>query len=129
MCGAMAGVIYIAFYRSFNPSAGQLRELDAIAAVIIGGGSVFGGYGTILGSLAGAGVITLIRSLLSLQYRLSNGEIFVLPPQWLNVFIGTILIIAVIGDIWLRQHNIVGVWLSALGRRIGWRRLVVAKQA
>ncbi len=129
MCGAMAGVIYIAFYRSFNPSAGQLRELDAIAAVIIGGGSVFGGYGTILGSLAGAGVITLIRSLLSLQYRLSNGEIFVLPPQWLNVFIGTILIVAVIGDIWLRQHNIIGVWLAALGRRVGRRRPVVAKQA
>jgi ribose transport system permease protein len=53
-CAAMAGVINVAYFRSFNPVAGQFRELDAIASVIIGGGSIFGGYGTILGSLAGA---------------------------------------------------------------------------
>ena len=60
-------MIYAAYLRSFNPTAGQFRELDAIASVIIGGGSIFGGYGTIIGSLAGAAVITLIRALLSLQ--------------------------------------------------------------
>ena len=108
VCASCAGIIYIAFYRSFNPSAGQLRELDAIASVIIGGGSVFGGYGTMLGAMAGAMVITLIRTLLSLQIRFADGSVFVLPPQWLNVFIGTILIVAVIGDIWLRQNNILG---------------------
>ena len=37
-CASLAGLIYIAYFRSFNPSAGQLRELDVIAAVIIGGG-------------------------------------------------------------------------------------------
>ena len=67
LCATMAGIIYIAFFRSFNPTAGQFRELDAIAAVIIGGGSIFGGYGTIIGSLAGAAVITLIRALLQLN--------------------------------------------------------------
>ncbi len=116
ICASCAGIIYIAFYRSFNPSAGQLRELDAIASVIIGGGSVFGGYGTMLGSLAGAMVITLIRSLLSLQIRFADGSVFVLPPQWLDVFIGGILIVAVVGDIWLRQHNILGE-LRGLRRR------------
>jgi ribose transport system permease protein len=115
VCASCAGIIYIAFYRSFNPSAGQLRELDAIASVIIGGGSVFGGYGTMIGSLAGAMVITLIRTLLSLQIRFADGSAFVLPPQWLNVFIGTILILAVITDIWLRQNNILGRWFG--GRR------------
>jgi ribose transport system permease protein len=115
ICASCAGIIYIAFYRSFNPSAGQLRELDAIASVIIGGGSVFGGYGTMLGSLAGAMVITLIRTLLSLQIRFSDGSVYVLPPQWLNVFIGGILIIAVVSDIWLRQNNILGRWRT--GRR------------
>ena len=63
----MAGLINIAYFRSFNPIAGQFRELDAIAAVIIGGGSIFGGYGTIIGSLAGAAVITLVRALLQLN--------------------------------------------------------------
>jgi ribose transport system permease protein len=111
-CAAFAGVIYDAFYRSFIPTAGQLRELDAISSIIIGGSSIFGGYGTMIGSLAGAAVITLIRSLLSLQIILRDGRSFVLPQQWQNVFIGTILIVAVIGDIWLRQNNILGQWFG-----------------
>jgi ribose transport system permease protein len=113
-CAACAGIIYDAFYRSFIPTAGQLRELDSISSIIIGGGSIFGGYGTMIGSLAGAAVITLIRSLLSLQIILKDGSSFVLPQQWQNVFIGLILIAAVVGDIWLRQHNILGQWF---GRR------------
>ena len=113
-CAAFAGVIYDAFYRSFIPTAGQLRELDAISSIIIGGGSIFGGYGTMIGSLAGAGVITLIRQLLSLQIILRDGSSFVLPQQWQNVFIGLILIIAVVGDIWLRQKNILGVWFGGM---------------
>jgi ribose transport system permease protein len=115
-CAACAGIIYDAFYRSFIPTAGQLRELDSISSIIIGGGSIFGGYGTMIGSLAGAAVITLIRSLLSLQIILKDGSSFVLPQQWQNVFIGLILIVAVVGDIWLRQHNILGQWFG--GRRV-----------
>ena len=65
----MAGIINVAYFRSFNPVAGQFRELDAIASVIIGGGSIFGGYGTIIGALAGAAVITLVRALLQLNVR------------------------------------------------------------
>lgn len=38
-CATMAGIINVAYFRSFNPVAGQFRELDAIASVIIGGGS------------------------------------------------------------------------------------------
>ena len=107
-CAACAGVIYIAFFRSFVPTAGQFRELDAIASVIIGGGSIFGGFGTVIGSLAGAAVITLLRSLLSLQVIRSDGTSFVLSQQWVNVFVGLILILAVLGDIWVRQSNLIG---------------------
>lgn len=117
MCAALAGIIYIAFLRSFNPSAGQLRELDAIAAVIVGGGSIFGGFGTVLGSLAGAAAITLMRALLSLQILLPDGSSFVMPQHWVNVFIGLILILAVLSDIWLRQENLVGR-LRARFRRV-----------
>jgi ribose transport system permease protein len=106
LCAAFAGVIYTAYLRSFNPSAGIGRELDAISAVIIGGGSIFGGYGTILGALAGAAAITLIRSLLSLQIFLPDGTSFVMPQHWMNVLIGLILIGAVVGDIWVRQERI-----------------------
>lgn len=108
-CAAMAGVINVAYFRSFNPAAGQFRELDAIASVIIGGGSIFGGFGTIIGSLAGAAVITLVRSLLQL-----NIQGFALPQHYVNVFIGGILIVAVLIDIWFRQQNILA--------HLPWRR-------
>jgi ribose transport system permease protein len=115
-CAACAGVIYIAFYRSFVPTAGQFRELDAIASVIIGGGSIFGGFGTIIGSLAGAAVITLLRALLSLQVISADGSSFVLPQHWVNVFIGLILIFAVLGDIWIRQANLFGALRARFAR-------------
>lgn len=107
LCATMAGIIYVAFFRSFNPTAGQFRELDAIAAVIIGGGSIFGGYGTVIGSLAGAAVITLIRALLQLNIITADGKSFVMPQHWVNVFTGLILIVAVLIDIWLRQVGLV----------------------
>ena len=107
-CASLAGLIYIAYFRSFNPSAGQLRELDVIAAVIIGGASIFGGYGSIIGALAGAAVITLLRALLSLQIILADGTSLIMPQHWVNVFIGLILIVAVLGDIWLRQEGLLG---------------------
>jgi ribose transport system permease protein len=117
LCAAFAGCIYIAFYRSFIPTAGQFRELDGIASVIIGGGSIFGGFGTIIGSLAGAAVITLLRALLSLQVIRSDGSSFVLPQHWVNVFIGLILILAVLSDIWLRQSNALSSYIRRLFAR------------
>ena len=105
-CAAIAGVIYVAYLRSFNPAAGLGRELDGIASVIIGGGSIFGGFGSVIGALAGAAVITLIRGILSLQIILSDGTSFVMPQHWVNVLIGIILIVAVVGDIWLRQRGL-----------------------
>lgn len=105
MCAALAGLINIAWFRSFGPAAGTFRELDVIAAVIIGGGSIFGGFGTVLGALAGAAVITLLRALLSLQVITDNGS-FVMPQHWVNVAVGLVLIIAVLSDIWFRQEGI-----------------------
>jgi len=111
-CATMAGLINVAYFRSFNPVAGQFRELDGIAAVIIGGGSIFGGYGTVIGALAGAAVITLVRALLQL-----NVEGFTMPQHWINVFIGGILIAAVLIDIWVRQANIFGALRAHFAER------------
>ena len=60
---------------------------------------------------------TLIRALLSLQIITPGGS-FVLPQHWVNVFIGLILIIAVVSDIWVRQYGI----LQTLAALLGWRR-------
>ena len=113
LCATMAGIINVAYFRSFNPVAGQFRELDAIAAVIIGGGSIFGGYGTMIGALAGAGVITLVRALLQL-----NVQGFTMPQHWISVFIGAILILAVLIDIWVRQANLFGRLRARRARRL-----------
>jgi ribose transport system permease protein len=51
-------------------------------------------------------VITLIRALLSLQIIGADGRSFVMPQHWVNVAIGLILIVAVLGDIWLRQERV-----------------------
>jgi ribose transport system permease protein len=112
LCATMAGIINVAYFRSFNPVAGQFRELDAIASVIIGGGSIFGGHGTMIGALAGAAVITLVRALLQL-----NVQGFTMPQHWINVFIGGILIVAVLIDIWVRQANIFGRLSARFARR------------
>lgn len=122
LCATVAGIIYVAFFRSFNPTAGQFRELDAIAAVIIGGGSIFGGYGTILGSLAGAAAITLVRALLQLNIITASGTSFVMPQHWVNVFTGLILIVAVLIDIWLRQASIIASIKERLAFRSRARR-------
>jgi ribose transport system permease protein len=121
-CAAMAGVINVAYFRSFNPVAGQFRELDAIASVIIGGGSIFGGYGTILGSLAGAAVITLVRAILQLNIITASGASFVLPQHWVNAIIGLILIVAVLLDIWVRELRLLQRLRSRFGGRKPQRR-------
>jgi ribose transport system permease protein len=118
LCATMAGIINVAYFRSFNPVAGQFRELDAIASVIIGGGSIFGGHGTVIGALAGAAVITLVRALLQL-----NVQGFTMPQHWISVFIGSILIVAVLIDIWVRQAGL----LRHL--RVAWRGRAPAAEA
>ena len=70
-------------------------------------------------------MISLLRALLSLQVIRADGSSFVLSQHWVNVFIGLILIIAVVGDIWLRQSNVLGT----LFKRLFGRRSLVEGQA
>ncbi len=63
---ALGGIIFSARVTVGDPWAGRGLELDAIAAVVIGGTSLFGGVGTMWGSLLGALIITMINNLLNL---------------------------------------------------------------
>lgn len=65
-CAGLAGVINSARLDSANPTLGTLDLLDAIAAVVIGGASLTGGSGTILGTAAGVLLIVTIRNGLTL---------------------------------------------------------------
>ncbi|HEX7390589.1 MAG TPA: ABC transporter permease [Acidiphilium sp.] len=59
---ALAGVVYLAYTAAAQPTSGANYELYAIAAVVIGGGSLFGGVGTILGSILGALLMTILKN-------------------------------------------------------------------
>ena len=86
---AIGGLLYYADVKVGNPSDGTGKELEIIAAVVLGGGSLSGGRGSILGTMVGALIITVIRSGCS---QLS------IPNTYTHIIIGCIIIIAVIVD-------------------------------
>ena len=63
---AVAATLMSAQILSIDPLAGNLLELDAIAAVVIGGASLYGGRGTIIGTLIGVFIMVMIRNGLNL---------------------------------------------------------------
>ena len=86
---AIGGLLYFADVKNGNPSDGTGKELEIIAAVVLGGGSLSGGRGSIFGTMVGALIITVIRSGCS---QLS------IPNTYTHIIIGGIIIIAVIVD-------------------------------
>lgn len=86
----IAGIVIAARLNSAQPSLGLGYELDAIAAAVIGGTSLSGGEGTILGTIIGAFIIS----------TLTNGlRIMSVPQEWQIVITGFIIISAVYLDI------------------------------
>ncbi|WP_420892718.1 ABC transporter permease, partial [Pseudomonas corrugata] len=79
------------------PNAGIGIELDAIAAVIIGGASFFGGRGTVLGVLAGVLIMGLLRNGLNIN----NVSAF-----WQMILIGFVIIFAVYIDVLRRRAGV-----------------------
>jgi len=95
MFSGLAGVLIAARLNSAQPALGAGYELDAIAAVVIGGTSLSGGEGTILGTIIGAFVIS----------TLTNGlRILSVPQEWQIVITGGIVILAVYLDILRRRQ-------------------------
>ncbi|MCX7711147.1 MAG: ABC transporter permease [Clostridia bacterium] len=97
LCGAycgLAGILMSSRLNSAQPALGQGYELDAIAAVVIGGTSLSGGEGTIIGTIIGAFIMSV----------LTNGlRILSVPQEWQTVITGVILILAVYADIVRRK--------------------------
>ena len=65
-CAALGGIIFSARVTVGDPWAGRGLELDAIASVVLGGTSLFGGVGSMWGTLLGALIISMINNLLNL---------------------------------------------------------------
>jgi rhamnose transport system permease protein len=90
LCGGVAGlaaIIQVAHLGQAKADAGTGYELDAITAVVLGGTSIFGGRGSILGTLLGLFVITVVRTGLPLAD---------LPDELVGIFSGVLLVVSLI---------------------------------
>src|SRR5579872_5212696 len=89
LCAGLAGALYTGRFLAGAAQAGEPLLLDSIAAVVIGGASLFGGSGTISGTIAGALVIAVI------QY----GLVFIdVEPFWQFIAVGVVIIVSVLVD-------------------------------
>jgi simple sugar transport system permease protein len=99
LCAALAGfagIIQVLRLGSPLPSLGDGLELQAVAAAVIGGTSLYGGVGTVLGAIVGALLIRVIDNGLVLSHVDAN---------WFKFAIGSLLILAVVGNSWLRRTS------------------------
>jgi ribose transport system permease protein len=86
---ALSGILVMTRLAVASPTSGSNDELNAIAAVVIGGASLFGGKGTILGSVLGTALIAVL---------LTGLIIINVPPFWQLIAVGAVLIAAVYVD-------------------------------
>ena len=86
---AVASAFLAGRIRSVDPTSGTGLELDAIAAVVIGGTSLFGGRGSIVGTFFGVIIMVCIRNGLNLMG---------IDPYWQGTAIGTIIVAAVLAE-------------------------------
>ncbi|MGB3024789.1 ABC transporter permease [Paradevosia shaoguanensis] len=91
---AIAGWVTIGRIGAVSPLAGQNANLDAITAVVIGGTSLFGGRGSIVGTLVGALIVGVFRNGLALAG---------VDVLWQEFTVGILIILAVTIDQWIRK--------------------------
>ncbi|MCO6179443.1 ABC transporter permease [Ciceribacter sp. RN22] len=94
ICG-IAGLIIASRLNSAQPALGLGYELDAIAAVVIGGTSLAGGRGSVLGTIIGAFIMSVL---------LNGLRILSVAQEWQTVVTGMIIILAVYADMVRRQR-------------------------
>jgi ribose/xylose/arabinose/galactoside ABC-type transport system permease subunit len=96
LCSGVAGIIFAAQLSSADPNAGRGDELTAIAAVVIGGVSLFGGRGSVWGAVMGALLIsTILDGLVLLN----------VSPYYTELVQGFVILLAVMLDYLKRRHD------------------------
>jgi ribose transport system permease protein len=86
LLGAVGGILLMSFLGSANPGAATGYELDVIAAAVIGGVSLFGGEGTLFGTVLGAALIQEIQNVLLLER---------VPGYWTTLVVGLVILGAI----------------------------------
>ncbi len=93
---ALAGLLNISFLANVQGTTGRGIEMDVIAAVIIGGTSLKGGEGTIVGTLIGVLIMGV----------LNNGIILLgVSPFWQMTIVGVVIVVAVAIDTWTKKSG------------------------
>jgi ribose transport system permease protein len=89
LCAAIVGIILVARFNSAQADTGIGAEMDAVAAAVIGGTSLAGGTGSILGAVIGAAIMGIIR----------NGLVLMkISAYWQQAIIGVVIILAAVLD-------------------------------
>lgn len=96
LTAALAGVLGLSFLSYVQGVTGSGLELTVISAVIIGGAALFGGSGTMLGTVIGVAFIGLLQNILNI-----NG----ISSFWQTVVTGLVIIAAVAADTWQRKRK------------------------
>ena len=96
LLAAAAGLVFVARLNASEAGMGANLLLPAIAAVVIGGTSLFGGEGGIVGTLIGALIMTIVQ----------NGmNLLGIESVWQGVVLGALIIVAVLVDQWARKAS------------------------
>jgi ribose transport system permease protein len=94
LCFGVAGLVLLGRLDSAQPTAGQLLELYAVAAVVLGGTSLYGGQGSVLRTVLGVLMISIIQNGLSLKN---------VNPDLQNVILGAVFIAAASSGVFRRR--------------------------
>lgn len=126
-CASVAGLLNITFMKNFSPTTGHSFELDVIAAVVVGGTSIFGGRGSVIGTIIGAGILVSIRKILTIGIWLGGDRPWRLLQTANPIFIGIAILMAVLFDIWVREEEILKrLWATLQGKHLPARPTKIA---
>lgn len=102
LMAGLAGVVMASRLKSANPTFGKTYELYVIAAVVVGGTSLSGGSGRMLGTLIGALIIAVMQNGMNLLNGLGVVKI---DDFGQSVVLGVVLLLAVVLDQWRQRHR------------------------
>jgi ribose/xylose/arabinose/galactoside ABC-type transport system permease subunit len=91
----LAGVAHTSIMRQVDPNAFNGFEMQVIAAVVLGGASTLGGYGSVLGTLLGVALFSIINNGLILLH---------IPTFWQKIVVGIVLIVSIGFDVMQKRY-------------------------